>query len=386
MIRQLFVHIGDHKTGSTSIQIALAGNRLKTPGTTIAYPTDRSHNGLAKWISDGTRPEDVAAKMSRLAEVFCTSDADIGVISAEAFEGCPPGRLAEMLNRYLPMFAQSARIIAYVRPHAQRVLSSYAEQIKSGTTADSLRSFYLRSLERQRFIYTPRFESWRAEFGDRFTLRPMVRDLLRNRDVTSDFLGQILGPDAPFTLPPEGRENSSLSLEDLALLRLLHMSIPRQAKTVKHPLGWHLQHLLGQRPADPNRSTRLALDTALATELYEAYREDAGALDASFFEGTPMADSLERDILRTVPEPQSVLAEDHFPPETLRRLQTLAGLLGEAASFTPGRMHGHIRAHTTRALLGHAAPSGPRPGKDRKKKQKPRDLPPVEAGDILDLF
>lgn len=46
--RRLVIHIGDHKTGSTSVQYAFAQKAVTLEGQTVFYPTKLSHNYLRK--------------------------------------------------------------------------------------------------------------------------------------------------------------------------------------------------------------------------------------------------------------------------------------------------------------------------------------------------
>jgi len=379
MIKQLVVHIGDHKTGSTSIQTALAHSGLQTEPQTIVYPSERSHNGLAKWISKDLRADELRKKLAKLRQIFIRSNADFGILSAEAFEGCAPSRLNEILRKHFPEFAANARIIAYVRPHAQRVLSSFAEQTKNGGFREDLRAFHESSLKKQRFIYAPRFEAWKETFGDRFVVKPMIRSLLEDGDVTKDFLREVLGPDCKITLPPNSGANSSLSLQDLVIMRLFHMNVPLEADTVKQPLAWQLQTILSKLPGNETTKTKVAMDGSLAEKVFADYVEDASRTDAAFFDGTPLSDSLKKDVTKTIETSQSLEAEDHFPPEMVARLNALIPAIAKMTTYQPHQMHTHLRGKTTDAFLAN----------DPKRKPKTRKLREAVKSDsevILDII
>ena len=42
--KTLIVHVGDHKTGSTSIPNAFASGRVTLPGHSVLYPGNLDHN------------------------------------------------------------------------------------------------------------------------------------------------------------------------------------------------------------------------------------------------------------------------------------------------------------------------------------------------------
>ncbi|MFT7595545.1 MAG: hypothetical protein ACI8R4_002874, partial [Paracoccaceae bacterium] len=52
MINELIIHLGDTKTGSTSIQRALVNKACKSPGVSIEYPTANNHTALVNTLSD----------------------------------------------------------------------------------------------------------------------------------------------------------------------------------------------------------------------------------------------------------------------------------------------------------------------------------------------
>lgn len=381
MIKQLYVHIGDHKTGSTSIQTALAHSGLKTGTKTLIYPAKRNHNGLAFWFKKPELRNQISDRLTNLNQTFLTSQADIGVISAESFEGCTPEQLDEMLKEHFPEFAQSACLIAYVRPHAQRILSSFAEQTKIGVFSGSLSGFHQKALVQKRFIYTPRFARWREVFGDRIIIKPMVRSLLVEQDVTRDFLTEILGSECDFTLPPPSGANTSLSLEELSVLRLFHKRLGADARGVRHSIGWLLQTILSALPADHDKRTKVALDETLAQDILAAYEQDAKDMDAAFFAQSAMYESLIKDVATTVAEPQSILARDHFPPDTLRRLKAVARTVATMASYDPDQMRAHLRDKTTDAFL---ATDTKRAKITRRSHQSKQPSDPLI--DILDIF
>lgn len=100
MIKELVIHLGDRKTGSTSIQMALVSGGYKTDKATIVYPSTKNHRGLAKTLSDKPHFDQRAAHFSRLYETFLQSDADLGIISAERFEVVDPQVLLQSIETY----------------------------------------------------------------------------------------------------------------------------------------------------------------------------------------------------------------------------------------------------------------------------------------------
>ena len=64
-----------------------------------------------------------------------------------------PAGLRRVMDEFLLPHAEELRVICYLRPHAARVLSSFAEQMKLGLFDGTPEEFHLRSLKQRRFLY-----------------------------------------------------------------------------------------------------------------------------------------------------------------------------------------------------------------------------------------
>lgn len=351
MVERLIFHIGDRKSGTTSIQSALLRRIWECPTVRLIYPATFNHTGLAKAFLPKERarkPEALENRFTRVAEDIAKDpDADVAVISAEAFEDTDPQDLTAAIATHMPQWADRAEVIAYVRPHAERVVSSWAQQVKMGLTSGTLEEFHTGTLSRGRFFYAPRFGRWRDAFGDRFTLRPMVRSDLRKGDVVADFLHFALGG-ADYTLQGEPLRNTALSLGDLALLHRVQtgMGPNPDRERIFHDIGDHLAAYLSGTPAKTPAgagAARARMHRALAEQTAADYREDAQTLDAEFFDGTPMADALAAAVA-AAPDPAQALADQHgLSDDGLRAVTALSDMLGRMASHQPLELHRHMR-------------------------------------------
>ena len=140
MTSDLVIHLGDRKTGSTSIQKTLTDG-LWTSGSRSLYYTANGHNGpLAHALATGANADNIQQRFTNLGRRIArhAAKADVAVVSSEGFEDVSPKTLKMALEAYLPEYAGTVRLIAYVRPHGARVLSGYSEQIKRGQSVGSL--------------------------------------------------------------------------------------------------------------------------------------------------------------------------------------------------------------------------------------------------------
>lgn len=230
------------------------------------------------------------------------------MLSAEHFENVAPGDLDRALRTHLPEYRDRLRLVSYVRPHADRFLSSFTEVAKLGQDVLPIDRFLARSLRRGMLSYAPRLARWRAVFGESFHVRPFLRERLEGGDAVRDFLGFIAGPGAEIRLEQGFRSNESLSLEDLALMIHLQRRVaealagrPELHHRVRHALGWHMAPLLNQQPGAVRTPPRLHRELAL--RIQDACRGDAAETDRQWFGGDPLlATALERAPEATVAE------------------------------------------------------------------------------------
>lgn len=347
MVKTLIVHLGDCKTGSTAIQSALSSGSYVLPrGGTILYPAQINHNQHALTISDLPEAPVHApfreARFRALARAMDDSEADWGVISAELFEFVKPGALKAVLDEFFPAYAGRTRLIAYVRPYHSRIVSGYAEALKKSGGPPTMAAYFERRKGAQRF-YHPRISAWKETFGDAFTVKVYHPDRLRAGDVVHDFIAYA-------TQQPRARStlgvvpNSSLSLPDLAMMREVHARIIEMEggeapgmDLARRQIGWHMAPILGRNhdelgaaPAD-----RLRMPAPLAQKVAEHFREDAATMDAQFFKGGPLTQTLDTAVAEANPKRQSLEAEQYFDAGDLARIRSWAEFLGRIAIADP---------------------------------------------------
>ncbi|GHF74759.1 hypothetical protein [Seohaeicola zhoushanensis] len=348
MVQEIVFHLGDCKTGTTSVQAVLAKQAWRTAagqGADIVYPARVNHIPLAKSLWVDTEMPFEAERFATVRRAFESSDAAHGVISAEYFEFVDPERVAAAIERHLKGYAGRIRLVAYVRPHADRLVSAFAERTKQGLFMKPLAAMHDKLAAEGLLFYAPRFEKWRRHFGEAFTLRPFIRSSLYKGDVVHDFFSWMTRGEA-FQITRPTDQNESLSVEDIAMLRAIHGRIRaetgRSLRPVQQALGWYLADILSSVPR--RNGTRPRLHSALARRVVATYAEDAAALDAAFFEGTPMSDALAGAAQKALPEAQSFRAENHFGPEELRLFDIWADLLSRLMTADPEHFKWAVRS------------------------------------------
>ena len=332
MAKSIVFHIGDPKTGTSSIQRTLRDRSFTSPRATVDYPDQLNAFPLANTLCDDAQAHHRDQRFGAAAAWLNASTADVAVISAEMFFKVDPLVMNDAIAQYMPDHAASARIFAYVRPHAQRFLSQFVQVSKTGLYWGDMQTLLQRVSKKDLLTYTPRFQAWRRVFGDRFMLRPMVRDELADRDVVTDFFKQVLG-DAPFTVAKSTAANESLPLEVLAGLRAVHGTLKRLeiGPDNRHAVGQYYVNILNA--LCEGRGTKIRLGRSIRDQIAEMCAADARALDQAFFDRPIMQTALEASAEDTVPEMMSADAGAHFAPDTLKKVRAqsrrLAKLLTE---------------------------------------------------------
>ncbi|MEQ3669455.1 hypothetical protein [Pseudophaeobacter sp.] len=336
MIKELIVHLGDTKTGSTSIQRALVQKAYELPGTRICYPTSNNHIAMAKTLTRKHRLAERGKRFTRINTALQQSDADYGIVSAEHFQFVDPEVFAGAIAEFWPGFEDRLRLVAYVRPHADKLLSSFSERVKLGHVKGSFEAFVDGMSDNRGVDYMPRFEKWRAVFGDRFTLRPFVRRELHREDAVADFFRVVLGRE-DFKVSEGISANTSLTVPQLALLREVHSVFNKRMKGQGRKNTPHITEAraaLGRITSEQireaglgNTGQKFKIPARLADRIQTRYRADADALDRAFFSGTPMIDALDTIETMTTTKKQNLNSRDYFSADVVSSIQVLAEVL-----------------------------------------------------------
>jgi hypothetical protein len=323
----LVIHIGDCKAGSTSIQQVMASGGWHAPdAASIAYARSArrraAHHVLADSLFMERRKPKLEDSFAALATELAAAKVERLAVSTERFEFADPHALAAAMERHMPGAMADLRLIAYVRPHGERVVSGYAQRTKLGRFEETLDAFHEMTLKRGGFLFAPRLIRWREVFGDRLTVRPMIRDRLLKRCVVHDFIGWATGTaEVSVKVPTEA--NASIPLEDLAVIReLRHAGWPPKRQNEIY------QQLSVMMEQEPVAGTKPRLHRALAEKIARDYAGDAAGIDATFCGGEPVfASALSQAIDNALPEPQAMDAADLLPPETQRIVRLMSRLL-----------------------------------------------------------
>lgn len=233
-MKKLHLHIGMHKTGTSSLQATLFGSRNTLSENDIAYLDIEDNHSAALFslftpapekyrvnIRRGINTAEKAAEHNRaLAELLqqklAATTCAHTIISGEDLSLLPKNRVP-MLKGFLEPYFDHIQIIGYARPPVSFVNSLAQQALKGGATYDAL------TRTPPKPDYQWRFQKFLDTFGDEHvTLRPFIPDALKSNCIVADFLDAAGLPTALHRLLTVRRNNSSLS--GVAALLLDHIN------------------------------------------------------------------------------------------------------------------------------------------------------------------
>ncbi len=167
---KIYLHIGTHKTGTTSIQKFLDCNRNKLLDLDYLYPLSGRPKTLS--IAQHRLPwgvrrekkfrgkwEDIGQEWVKLHEEIAQEKKENVVVSAEDFSSLNAKRIA-ILKKHLSRY--NTKIVIYLRKQDEFFLSLYAQVLKTGFYK-SIEEYI--KLERHRGNYYAFLEPWSKAFG-----------------------------------------------------------------------------------------------------------------------------------------------------------------------------------------------------------------------------
>lgn len=235
----LHIHIGESKTGTTSVQTTLQMSREVLAEAGFWYPVaagfrrqadlftamepkvgtpkhkERNLGTKAEWRAYSDK---LIADFDKEREAF--PDADC-VVSSEHFPSLSPEGLAKM-KAFAEARFDRVKVYFYFRNPVDWEISIYSTRIKSGDTTRFSDQTLFAGGFRQRSNRHQRLRNWEQTFGpDNVDVVFFSRSSLRNQSVVDDLLGRI-GIDPGIMVMPKEDKNEALNLVSLEVLRRLN--------------------------------------------------------------------------------------------------------------------------------------------------------------------
>lgn len=306
--KELVLHIGAHKTGTTTIQMALFQNQdaLNAQGVTYVrtghLPNLHSVLGFARddfeFVPDGFALLDP----DTFREALSAATTDRVIASSENFSFfTDPARIDELAEVVEPLFSK-IKIVTYLRRQDSHVVSHHQEGAKPNRLAEERLFGYdttamphsARNLDLY-LDYETRIGRWMDRFGDEnVEVRIFDRAKLAGRDVWPDFL-ETVGLDSTGMRAIE-EQNTSFGLSKSKVGHLMN----------QRGLRTSLKHDVLEAVPDDSRQLPSRQE---AEAFYEKYRDGNIALKRRMG-ATDGSDLFQVDFSSYSDEPRELWSED----------------------------------------------------------------------------
>ena len=235
--RRLVVHAGTPKTGTTTVQRALAAldpalrdRGVHVPMAARIDPGLACHANLRRRFT-GFRYLPEKGGWRALVDEIRASDARLFVISDEVYGRIPQHTVVAGIAELAVRCNLAVDVVAYVRPQCQYLDSHYAELVKIGLAsipfeAYAAEAFVGRPVARHRWLsYARAFAPWRAAFSARVAVTPLEPARLPD-GLVAHFLG-LLGAGDLAGRVRDVRANPRIGARELEVRRLTTVALRR---------------------------------------------------------------------------------------------------------------------------------------------------------------
>lgn len=187
----VILHIGRHKTGTSSLQRFLFENPELLVENKLNYPDifikNIAHHELAEPLRKSTfdtlprssQDECISQFRERLIESLSNPELTY-IISSEAFQNVEPKVVRQVFD---PVFFK-VRVVCYFREQLTYLASAYNQRVHATDYDGSIYSYYRDYFRANYLVFA---DSW-TECFDSFTFRIYERESLRHRDLIADFM------------------------------------------------------------------------------------------------------------------------------------------------------------------------------------------------------
>lgn len=269
------LHIGPHKTGTTSLQNSIRANReeILSQGVYYGAPEGRlASNRIARSLLrlPFKNPDEIVEYgewEDQVARVRASTERRV-IVSGEEFSFCEKREIRTLLN---DLGRERVHVVVTVRPLAKVLPSQWQLDLRGSFTSGSFDEWLRWTLKPQGlrkiamllgiphpFWFRHRHDElvarWAAEAGaDKVTV--VIGDDRDHRVLLRAFEG-LLGLTDGTLLPVDGKSNPSLSAEEIAIiLRVQLILAQRQLVFAERVRSRQIQRrLLAQRPRSPSDS------------------------------------------------------------------------------------------------------------------------------------
>jgi hypothetical protein len=180
--RICYIHVGPHKTGTTSIQWFLQENRANLLNHGYFVPESGNVNGghhqIVRQLCGLEVPHHHKRTAAKFVEALAGTSCKAVVISSEALEGFL--RKSEHANEFFNRIRQlnlESKLVVFPRNQPQLINSRYVEVVRSFRRSEPFELFVSEEIHQQTFCYSD-FIALAKEFDAKLIARPFTGQMI----------------------------------------------------------------------------------------------------------------------------------------------------------------------------------------------------------------
>jgi hypothetical protein len=224
MIDELIIHVGNHKTASTSMQKCLREKSYEVDDDvyypeTVGGPVQYNHNYYIRSL----RTEHQTDRFGHLLNLLRNTDRSKAVISSAAYAYFHGSDLKDHVEEYYRPLARNIRLIKYIRPHLSSLVSSYTELVRIGLFSDTIYNLLESPMGNRMVLHHDNPRSLKRYFGESVEIVPMIPEALIGNDPVTDILHRIFR-DHKVKIKRSHTDNIMVSAQHLSVIKELQAS------------------------------------------------------------------------------------------------------------------------------------------------------------------
>ncbi len=290
--KNVLLHIGYEKTGSSAIQAFCARNRgwLKKQG--VDYPQIGAlpqHSSLYSTINTKD-PRRIHSMIRQMRTLVDSSNCPSVVFSHESLHLLSPQVLADMFEGY------NTQIVAYLRNPTQAAISHFATMIRFGNfpvdnLPKAIRSYFKTVISC--FDYYWELEAFAAAFGrQNLTVRKYSSDSLEGGQSTSDFMHLLKVDQITVSSWPGARANPSIDAEQfLYVSQVARQMRDKPRHRIMKVTRELCNALIEKSPPDRDKPFEMLVRPSLKRAIERYFEPNLQPLYNRYFQGQPVFES-----------------------------------------------------------------------------------------------
>lgn len=333
-VKKVILHIGRHKTGTSSLQNFFRQNQNRLLASGYYYPESGlrgvAHHEVANALtrknirrhmrSDGTLKSGLLNQFRQ--EINSASACSI-LVSSEIFQQCNPVHIRSLFSGF------DVFIVVYLRDQNSYLASSYAQRVHAGLITMNL-SDYFESVLRNSLDYWSHLQTWERVFESKIGVSIYDRSSLIDGDIVKDFCTRYLhlGDEIDGYRQLQNEHNPTLTNKLLLYKLFINRFLPKN-----DPRADKLYGCLATLTNDERLTGEFRVPGALSRRIASSYSESNGKVSDRYLKGRQI---VEPEPVHLAQDEDTSLNHDEFDYITEQIRQVLPDLVDLIASEKPG--------------------------------------------------